>query len=538
MPWRPVYDVIGELPVIMKRHIILIAIPLVLTLLMGVVACSGDYATEKEPNNTFHNANTISERRPMRGFIDSSIDRDIYVYRSDRRGCLEISLTGIKGVNLAIKVWRGGNPPVLLKVIDDNRKSSPERMANLAVTPGSYYFEVTHGERDAPAANKDTHYELLIKYREIFREETEPNDGMNAAVPLIIGREITGFFSPALNRIIPSDKEPFREEDWYSFEVGERQSLPMIVDLTLTGVAGVNSVLAVVDSRGREIAAADNGSTGEGEELRALGLQERGTYYVVVYAKGAQANHDEPYTLKITAKDLDTGKEIEKNDTMESANAIINDSVSGRIDRKDDIDFFLYKKLPGRDIVRIELRCADGLDGKLALYNGRGSKPFEVDIEGRGGRDVYPDYYMTGDLYCSVSMKGGMLPPSRDYVLFITPLPDAKNMEKEPNNEIVRATPIENGIARGYISTRDDRDCFSIVTEKRSRMKFEVRGVRGGEMRVSITDQLGYELKTGTVRGDDVLTLVETVDKKAYIILDTLRANFDYPYTITVKAAR
>ena len=88
-------------------------------------SCGKDYVLEKEPNNTFANANPAHLKGSIRGFIDTAIDRYIYFLRVDRAGCIDLHLSGIKGVNLAVKVWRAGadgGAPVLIKVIDDSRK--------------------------------------------------------------------------------------------------------------------------------------------------------------------------------------------------------------------------------------------------------------------------------------------------------------------------------------------------------------------------------------------------------------------------------
>ncbi len=68
--------------------------------------------------------------------MGSPNDRDFYVIHVKERKIADIQLSGVKGINLAVKIWKGGDDPSLIKWIDDNRKSSPERFANLSVTPG------------------------------------------------------------------------------------------------------------------------------------------------------------------------------------------------------------------------------------------------------------------------------------------------------------------------------------------------------------------------------------------------------------------
>src|SRR4030042_1827043 len=85
--------------------------------------------------------------------------------------------------------------PKLIKWIDDNRKSSPERFPNLLTTPGKYFIEILQSDRDAKKVNKETLYELVLKSREPISEESEPNDSKDEANKIYPSKEITGYFS-------------------------------------------------------------------------------------------------------------------------------------------------------------------------------------------------------------------------------------------------------------------------------------------------------------------------------------------------------
>jgi hypothetical protein len=88
---------------------------------------------------------------------------------------------------------------------------------------------------------------------------------------------------------------------------------------------------------------------------------------------------------------------------------------------------------------------------------------------------------------------------------------------------------------RGYTSTARDRDYYYLKYERRVRLEAAVKGVRDGIIRVSITDPLGYILRTKTVQGDSLETLSEMIDGGGYLLVETVKASYDNPYEIEVR---
>src|SRR4030042_7036169 len=219
------------IPVTVMR---IITTTIILILLAICSSCSRKGQEEKEPNNSFAESNAVVPDTAMTGYMNSANDRDYFVLDAVPGSIYDIQLSGVKGINCSIVIWKGYDEPKLVKWIDDNRKSSPERFANLSATGGTYYIEILESDRDPKKENRETPYELRVKAREAISEETEPNDSKEEAGPLTPDREVTGFFSPAYNRGNENKDNLHREEDWYMFEANLASDSPALADATLS----------------------------------------------------------------------------------------------------------------------------------------------------------------------------------------------------------------------------------------------------------------------------------------------------------------
>ncbi len=506
----------------------------VLLLLVSLASCSKNGKKEKEPNNSFATAGDISLDARFTGFMDTPNDRDFYRLIIDKPGVIDVNCSGVKGINLAVKVWKGEEEPRLLKWIDDNRKSSPERLGNLGVIPGTYYFEILQSDRDTRKSSTESSYELELKSREAISEESEPNDSKDEADSLRQDNEITGYFSPAYNRMNENTENLHREEDWYVVDVALGSDTPALITVSLSGVTEINSILSLYDENDTLISTSDNGGTGEPESITGAGIQKSGSYYIIVASKGYAANNDEPYTLKVTMLERDAGAEMEKNDDFDSANGIVNNVITGKINSRKDRDLFLCT-VTRPSAYRIELRPADDMDTICSIYNINQEKIIDINNAGSGKKETYPNYFSDKDFYIEVTMRSRDSLPTGEYVLSVTPLEENESMEREPNNDVPQANGLKAKTISGYTSFKGDKDYFKLSYDSRVKDRFEVRGARGGEIRVSVTDPLGYITKTVDVKGEKKVIFSEMIDKKGYIIVESVTESYDYPYTINLR---
>ncbi len=503
-----------------------------------IPSCKSRGVMEKEPNNSFSTAGAVTVDASHLGYMGGPGDRDFYIYSSEGRGAIDIQVSGVKGINLAFKIWRGEEEPRLLKYVDDNRKSSPERLANLSVAPGTYYIEILQSDRDAKKPNREIPYELTLKMRDAVSEESEPNDSRDDADTLSADGGITGYYSPAYNRLNEEGDTLHREEDWFVLDISLKQDETRLLDLSLSGVIGINSVMALYDSGGNLLAETDNGGPDEPESISGAGIKKSGSYYVLVWSKGYTASHEEPYRLAATLREHDAGVEIEPNGDPERCNVIQNNIITGRINTKDDIDMFLYEGMDGPSFFRIELKPPEDMDVMLAIQGNDREKITECNSGGRGKKEVYPNYFAAGSFYITITAKTGEKLPDGEYVLTVAPLGDREGHEREPNNEIAQAGQIKGASVTGYTSSRGDKDYFRISHDVRVKERFEIRGPKGGAIRVSITDPLGYIIKTIDAVGDRAMTFSEMIDKKGYIIVESIKEDYDAPYIIYFRGAQ
>ncbi|MCL1833305.1 MAG: hypothetical protein FWG49_02265, partial [Leptospirales bacterium] len=246
-----------------KKSILLIIFVILFT------SCNKIKIYETEPNNTFETANKIEIGREIAGYLDSENDIDNFLLDINEIQILRIDLSGVKGVNHAINIYKKeAGVFKLIKVIDDNRKSAPETFANLYASPGQYIFSIVHGDRDPKKGNNENPYILKITSRPYSNEEQEPNDTPHSANEIFFDLPITGYFSPGRNPLNKKDKDSkdsagdMVETDWFKFNVSHGNT-PALIDVTLSGVHGIDSVISIFNSSLDEIVTVDNAGSGE-----------------------------------------------------------------------------------------------------------------------------------------------------------------------------------------------------------------------------------------------------------------------------------
>jgi len=500
------------------------------------LSCRARKHVEVEDNGSFSSANIIQVDRPVSGHIGSSTDRDIYALEIDHESIISANLTGIKGVNHAIKIWKDNGTPMLLKWIDDRRKSSPESVINVFAGPGRYYIEICHGERDTRKGNIDTPYTLTVSALDAdpVTEETEPNDTPENADIISTEGDITGYFSPSFNRLNNDSTHPAREEDWYVLTVDTGDKQAVLIDLELTGVPGINSLLQLYDREQGLIISSNTSGPGAGEQMRGVGITQSGNYYILVASEGYSSNETDTYTLSVRTRDKDPLMEMEPNNSFSTATSMSGPFISGSLSSGDDKDIF-YSRLPDEQhLYRLELLHKGTFDSRIFVHDSNMEKAAEIDNCAICDREIHPDLALEGGVYITVSARHPV-PDNSGYELRLTPLDDSQFMEIEPNNTRNTATPVTSSTVFGYVSARADKDYYLLDYETRVRLKITITGAQGAELRLSITDPLGYIIKSVTVKDNADAVLTEMIDRKGYIIIESRRDNYENPYSFTLE---
>ncbi len=502
-------------------------------------ACKKDVPVETEPNDKFSTANVVSTGEPIEGFIQDVDDRDFYVFELPEKLHLDIQLSPVRGVNHAIRLWQNTvNGPVMIKFIDDLRKSSPERMRGICAGPGTFYIEVTHGNRDVPRAEKEVPYRLLVLSEYLVDYECEPNDSRLAANTISAGFGTEGFYSPSFNKLNDDPDHQSREEDWFTFSIDSAVSLPLLCDVEISGVPGVNSLIAMYDGQGNELGLANSSPINEGELIRGVGLQEPGTYYIMVASADYQSNNEVPYMLAFNTREYDAGIEMEPNNKRTNATIMKRQTISGTIFPDGDIDYYMYKTGETAGYFKISVAPPDEMDVSFILEDESGKELFSVDNGSSGEKEIYPNAWCEGDIHIKVTGKRGQYSSDLPYSLSVFPVNIPNLQDREPNDDKSSAVQVQGDTLLGVMSSRGDKDYYILRYSERSRKKFRVSGVEGGEFTVSVTDPLGYIIKTVEVRGKTEHVFSEMVDKKGFIIVESQIENYDKPYIIKISEAR
>ena len=447
---------------------------------------------------------------------------------------IDIQISAIKGVNHAFKIWRYDEGHTLIKYIDDSRKSSPERFCNLFAKKGVYYIAIQHGKRDNRKGNNETPYYLQLSGRSWNNEEREPNDDISAANHLEIGNEVLGFFSPAYNRLNFSSDNSLREEDWYYLEIDLEAESPILLDVELSGTPNVNSMLYLLNSDLQTLGYSDFNDIGAGELLKETGIILSGTYYIIV-TSNYESNNDVPYRLLVTSKFYDYTSEIEPNNLPDEANVIMAKDTSGRIFPNGDRDYYRQNIGDKAKLYKIEVIPPENLDIKIELISTENNnRLFEVNNFGKGEKEIIPNAHISNDFFIVVSAGRGEQNQDYTYNLSVSSMPFQDNFEIEPNDRKELATVINGKTINGFISKKGDIDYYFLEYDKRVNKQFIIKGIKDSELKISITDSLGYIIKTENIRGEQTKSLTEMIDKKGYIIVESLADNYEEPYSIEI----
>ncbi|MBN2436161.1 MAG: hypothetical protein JXK07_12925 [Spirochaetes bacterium] len=502
-----------------------------LVLIFSIYNCSRN-GSENEPNNSFDTSTPVTIGKKIAGSIESAEDIDFFKLDVDRETRISISLSQLKGINHSITIFRDLNgKQTAVKRVDDSRKSSPEKMPCLGLIPGTYYIVVSHGERDEKKGSDQKYYLLIDELVQDENFEFEPNDTQRLATPVTSGNSISGFHSPSFNKLNKSSENQYREYDYFSFKVSSQEAGRYLADISVSGVPGVDVVLAMYNPSGQKINSSDVGIIGTAESIIGQGLSDAGNYIIEICAKDFASNNDTPYTLNVNVSEFDSSFEMELNNSVESANVLRGSMIKGRIFPEGDEDYFVYiPSKPG--FVDITLVPTPEINGRMALYNAEGDIIFEIDNHEAGMTENFPAFFTGEKLYIRVTAFSGEVDSEKYYSLYVKESAQQESVELEPNDEKDRATFIEKEIMYGYSSYRGDRDFYLIETKLRAEKIIRITGVEQAHFEISVTDNLGYVINSYELKDGNVLEITELVDKRAYLIIDAKEAVFDRPYII------
>lgn len=440
---------------------------------------------EIEPNNEREQAMDIADGMVMEGLIDEKLDQDWYKISvtSDTMFDLRAELTGIPDINLKMELFDAESE--LLLEVNRYKEGDGEFITNYTLKPGDYFIRVRELwlKSQEKKFNDSLRYSLRIDLNEVTKYiEQESNNKGVLATTLEPELEMIGYISP------------YKDVDWYTLKLPSEQDT--YIELSLSGVEGVNTKLRVYDPIEALIKSVDQGKRGEGETITNLGVDtEREFYYVVIDGGDWQTNELQSYKLQARFIHLTHKIEFEPNDRLVKATELVaSDSICGFIDSGDDVDWYRIAKNDDRThIARIEVSGIPKTDIKMTITNELEEELLSVDERGEMEGEIFANVGLEQrqDYYLKLESKRKGSNIEDQYCIFMTLDKYFGGDELEINDSHERANIIDiERAVQGYIHPLGDVDYYRL--EIADRHLGELQIILSGIMKVN-TDFILYD---------------------------------------------
>ena len=225
-----------------------------------------------------------------------------------------------------------------------------------------------------------------------------------------------------------------------------------------------------------------------------------------------------PYSLEANVKFYDSSIEMEPNNKIVDANVIKDNVINGKIYPTGDIDYYKYLPKENDSICRLEIIPPVGIDIKFDILNLSGETIYKIDNSPIGEPEIFPNVYSKNPFILKVYSTPVSSDVDMNYALSINERQSELEEETEPNDTQKSSDQVKRNVIKGYVSYDGDKDYYAIETGKRVRVLFSVSGIDDNVIDVSITDSLGYVIKTVTVESKEVVEIQEMIDIKGLII--------------------
>ncbi len=516
----------------------------------GVVDAGPQALTEREPNDRADQALAVTGSSVVTASLSADPakpDEDWLLLTSDRPQTVDLSVTGMPGVDVMLEVMDTDRNR--LAMVNSGGEGKPERLPNLALRDKAY-VRVTSAKRGTGGA-----YTLTALFQEPTEGlEAEPNDRAVDATLVPFGQSVSGFVghpgdedwfrielaANAASELAPSEpvdafdagaalaEEPYDAGAVAEAVPAEPPKIPL--KLELTGVPGVRFELSVLSVAEAPLFTV-KGKDGEPLSLRNVGVRETDKLvYVVVKSawsgtgKDAKRgfNIDETYTLTVGPEEGGATKEYEPNDELSKATPLAaNGSREGFLSPKDDVDYYVLRtsepvladvQLSGVERVDLSLSVVQPPDG--------GTGPERTLLKSNDGALKEPEQLNNVSCLgeCYFRVEGALRKvdgkwvrdyenPEQAYRIQVSTTPDNGSEEREPNHSVETATPIAFSRAmRGTVHPKKDIDYFRLDLSGKP-VKTAIKATLLGVLKVDVG------LYLHRIEEDGSLSLVQTADR-------------------------
>jgi hypothetical protein len=310
------------------------------------------------------------------------------------------------------------------------------------------------------------------------------------------------------------------DEDWLVLTA----PLPQTATLKLTSPPAADLSLEVVDSAKTVLARVNETGAGEAETLKALDVSGKVYLRVVGVKKGAGG----AYRLAVEFDARKPGFEREPNERpVDATSAVLGQAISGHLAHGDDVDVFRYEfpaaiaaEVPtietasdaggesdagtvavSRVPFRIDLSPVAGVafevlvltEADAVLFEARGKEGAALSLRNIGARQADRIVFISVKSIATSAQKGAKKDSNAEtaYTLTVAPEDASQTLEIEPNNTADRAVELTSASLReGFISPEGDVDVYRVSTSGPSIASFEVSGVEGLDLSLSLLKEV------------------------------------------------
>ncbi len=359
-------------------------------------------------------------------------------------------------------------------------------------------------------------------------DEQEPDDTVGSAQPMTPGSGIRGFMGAPK----AAGAKTVGDDDYFSWMAPGAAVAPDMgfsyARVELTGVAGLDLALDVLDGDGKRLMSVNDGGPGEPEIIPNVGVDPAHTYYLRVHEAGvAKGDPAHPYELTVQAFPAAAGEEREPNDDPAHATSVklsngTSGDATGFFGKKRDEDWLRLSlagvpATDGHATLRIELVPVDGVAVALKVQADNAAapatKPSAADkaavfAEARAGkneelrlRNVGVDVAGGTALIALRATEGRSTETRWQVRLGLEPPLDGA--EREPNGDVAHATPLVLNGGTGQLAGflwPGDNDVYRITgATPDSFVTVEVEGVDKVDLKL---ERIGADGKT-QAKADD-----------------------------------
>jgi hypothetical protein len=503
---------------------------------------------------------------------------------------LRIEASAIPGADIDLQLFDQDKNKIA--TFASNRDGAGVVIPNLtAKVP--YFVRVTSAKRGAAGA-----YTLTVVPSSLPQDgaEVEPNNRAADATPLTLGSPIVGVLGDGTDEdwfrvdlpappapSIPAEPSTGTQVSDHasndtgdagvvadagsSFALANSAQPTRVIDVELTGVEGVRFDVSIMTAAEASLYNARSQQEGEGVQLRNVALRPGDAMFYVVVKSAWEKNRrtfnpEVPYTLTVKLDSGNGDSELEPNDDAAHATPLaVGAPKRGYLTPKGDVDYYVVH-CDQPSLLRAEVSGVDRVDLVLSLVKppAEGQARETTLLTANDGAikegEMLVNVGCHGDVFFKVEGATKKVDGKwvRDYEnandpyrITVTARPDDGTEEREPNNTVEQANPIEVGRPiRGYVHPKKDLDLYRLDLSKQT-VKTPLKITATGILKVDIGlylhrldgDQRVLVQSSDRARGDQPEVLHYSAEPGVYIIevrdSKNRESNFQDPYQLTVE---